>query len=240
MIKIDKLKKNFGSLTVLDNLSFTIKSGSLTYLVGPNGAGKTTLIKIILGLIRKYSGDVYINDELISGKYEYKSQLGYMPQNPNFPENLTVSNIFKMVKDLRDRHSGLDEELISSFNLESEMNKRLKNLSGGTLQKVNASIAFLFDPALMILDEPTAGLDPVSSSILKDKILKENAKGKTVLFTSHIISELEDLAQQITFIMDGKSYFQGTLSELIKKTGEKNLERSIASIMLREKNESNS
>ena len=84
------------------------------------------------------------------------------------------------------------------------MNKRLKNLSGGTLQKVNAAIAFLFNPQILILDEPTAGLDPVASGILKDKILKENENGKTILFTSHIISELEDLAQNIAFILEGK------------------------------------
>jgi Cu-processing system ATP-binding protein len=138
-----------------------------------------------------------------------------------------------MVKDIRSSKSDLDEELISNFSLEKEMNKRLKNLSGGTVQKVNAALAFLFNPKILILDEPTAGLDPVASSYLKDKIRKENKNGKTILFTSHIISELEDLAQNISFLLEGKLYFNGSINSIIKLTGEKNLERSIASVMLR-------
>ena len=137
-----------------------------------------------------------------------------------------------MVKDLRNNKKSLDEELIFSFNLEKEMNKRLKNLSGGTVQKVSAALAFLFSPQILILDEPTAGLDPVSSGILKDKILKENSAGKTILFTSHIMSELEELAQNIAFILEGKLCFEGSLNNLIQLTGEKNLERSVASVMM--------
>ena len=96
---------------------------------------------------------------------------------------------------------------------------------------MNAALAFLFDPQILILDEPTSGLDPVSSNILKDKIIDENKKGKTILFTSHIISELEDLAQNIAFILDGKIWFSGSKNELIKIAGESNLERSVASLM---------
>lgn len=232
MIEIIKLNKSYGSLAVLKELDLIIEHGKITYLVGPNGSGKTTLIKSILGLIKKYDGNIKIDGTQINGDCEYRNEIGYMPQSPSFPENLTVKNIFDMVKDLRNTAKNLDEELISKFNLEKEMSKRLKNLSGGTLQKVNASLAFLFNPKILILDEPTAGLDPVASGILKDKILKENQNGKTILFTSHIISELEDLAQNIAFILEGKLWFNGTLENLINLTGEKNLERSVASVML--------
>lgn len=232
MIEIIKLNKSYGSLAVLKELDLIIESKKITYLVGPNGSGKTTLIKSILGLIKKYDGNIKIDGAQINGDCEYRNEIGYMPQSPSFPENLTVKNIFEMVKDLRTTSKKFDEEVISEFHLEKEMNKRLKNLSGGTLQKVNASLAFLFNPKILILDEPTAGLDPVASGILKDKILKENKNGKTILFTSHIISELEDLAQNIAFILEGKLWFNGTLENLISLTGEKNLERSVASVML--------
>ena len=232
MIEIKSINKSFGNLKVLNDINLKIESGKITYLVGPNGSGKTTLIKTILGLIKKYEGSIIIDNLKIDGNSAYRNRIGYMPQIASFPENLTVKNIFEMVKDLRRDSQLFDEELINLFNLQSEMTKRLKNLSGGTIQKVSAAITFLFNPPLLILDEPTAGLDPVASSILKDKILKENKKGKTILFTSNIISELEDLAQNITFILEGKIWFNGSLQELINLTGQKNLERSVAAVML--------
>ena len=123
------------------------------------------------------------------------------------------------------------EKMINKFNLKTEFNKRLKNLSGGTRQKVNACIAFLFDPDILILDEPTAGLDPLSSSILKDKILEENEKGKTIIFTSHLLTELERLAQDVIFLLDGRICFHGTITDLISETKQADLERAIASMI---------
>ena len=156
MIEINKLNKSYGSLEVIKDLDLIIEHGKITYLVGPNGSGKTTLIKSILGLIKKYDGIITIDKAQLNGDCEYRNEIGYMPQSPSFPENLTVKNIFEMVKDLRNSNKDLDDELIIKFNLETEMNKRLKNLSGGTLQKVNASIAFLFNPQILILDEQAA------------------------------------------------------------------------------------
>ncbi|MFZ1290858.1 MAG: ABC transporter ATP-binding protein [Melioribacteraceae bacterium] len=230
MIKIKNLEKFYSKLHVLKNIDLSIDQGKITYLVGPNGSGKSTLIKSILGLIKKYNGTISINGKIINEESEYRNLIGYMPQSASFPDNLTVKDIIKMVKEIRNKKI-YDEELITKFVLSKEMNKKLKNLSGGTIQKVSAALAFLFDPKILILDEPTSGLDPVSSNILKDKILVENKKGKTILFTSHIISELEDLAQNIAFILDGKIWFNGSKNELINLTGEKNLERSVASVM---------
>jgi len=230
MIKIKNLEKYYSKLHVLKNIDLSIEQGKITYLVGPNGSGKSTLIKSILGLIKKYDGTISINGQIINEDSEYRNLIGYMPQSASFPENLTVKDIIKLVKEIRYQNI-YDEELLTKFVLSKEMNKRLKNLSGGTIQKVNAALAFLFDPQILILDEPTSGLDPVSSNILKDKIIDENKKGKTILFTSHIISELEDLAQNIAFILDGKIWFSGSKNELIKIAGESNLERSVASLM---------
>ena len=232
MIRIESLEKFYGKLCVLKNIELSIEKGKITYLVGPNGSGKSTLIKAILGLIKKYNGTISVDGKIINGESDHRNLIGYMPQSASFPENLLVKDIFSMVKDIRNSKT-IDEELILEFSLEKEMNKKLKNLSGGTIQKVNAAIAFLFDPQILILDEPTSGLDPVSSNILKEKILKENQKGKTIFFTSHIISELEDLAQNIAFLLDGNLWFNGSKEELISLTNEKNLEKSIASIMIK-------
>lgn len=231
MIVLNELTKKFGVLEALKNISLEIKKGTITYLVGPNASGKTTLIKLILGLVKPTTGFITVDNERLNGNHSYRSKIGYMPQIASFPDNLTVAEIIKMMKNLREDFITYDEELIEHFKLGKEYNKRLKNLSGGTKQKVNGVIAFLFNPEILILDEPTAGLDPVSSSILKDKILKENRKGKTIVFTSHILSELEELAEDVIFLLEGESRFQGTKIDLINSTGRQNLERSIASIM---------
>ncbi|MEW6506825.1 MAG: ABC transporter ATP-binding protein [Bacteroidota bacterium] len=231
MIKIENLRKRFGWLDALINVSMEIESGSITYLVGPNASGKTTLIKSILGLVKPTNGAIFLDGERLNGNFTYREKIGYMPQIASFPENLTVEEIVNMIKNLRENTKTYDYELIDKFNLQKEFKKRLKNLSGGTRQKVNACIAFLFNPQLLILDEPTAGLDPVSSSLLKDKIIKEHNNGKTIIFTSHILSELEELAEQVVFLLEGQIRFNGTINKLINSTEKQNLERAIASIM---------
>lgn len=240
MITIENLNKRFGSIEALKNISAGISKGSITYLVGPNASGKTTLIKSILGLVKPTSGNILVDGEKLNGDISYRKKIGYMPQTANFPENLTVEEIFTMIKNLRENSRVYDEELIEKFYLKKEFKKRLKNLSGGTRQKVNACIAFLFDPEILILDEPTAGLDPVSSSLLKDKIIHENKCGKTIIFTSHILSELEELAEQVIFLLEGQIRFNGTINSLIDSTAKQNLERAIASIMNGNSNEHSS
>lgn len=231
MIITKKLYKIYGNLKVLNNVDLLIKDNKLTYLVGPNGSGKTTLIKTVLGLVKISSGEILIGNNKLNGDYSYKELIGYMPQIASFPENLTVNEVIDLIKNIRKTNEKLDEELIIEFNLKKEYNKKIKNLSGGTKQKLNAAIAFLFNPKILILDEPTAGLDPVSSSFLKDKIIKEKNNGKTILLTSHIISELEEVAEEIIFICDGKIIFNGNKNDLINSTKEKNLERAISNLM---------
>lgn len=232
MIELINLTKKYGSLEALKNINLKIEKGTLTFLVGPNASGKTTLIKSLLGIVKPTYGEILINDHKLNGDYEYKRTIGYASQVANFPENLSVEETFEMVKDVREDITNYDEELINSFELQKNFQNRIKNLSGGTRQKVNAAIAFLFNPQFIILDEPTAGLDPVASSILKDKILKENKNGKTILFTSHILSDMEELAENIVFLLEGKVYFSGNTKSLINDYGKNNLERTIASIMI--------
>ncbi len=233
MIEARHITKTFGTLRVLDDLSLSIGPRRITGLVGPNAAGKTTLAKIILGLTKADSGTLEIDGTPIGGDDSYRSRIGYMPQMARFPENLSARELFEMLTDLRRPARPVDDELVERFNFAGALDKPIRMLSGGTRQKVNAVIAFLFRPDLLILDEPTAGLDPVSSGILKDKIFAEKAAGTTFLLTSHIMSELDELADDVAFINEGKVAFVGALAEIKRVTRQSNLERAIAEMMKR-------
>ncbi len=231
MIEIFNLEKRFGKLKVLDNLSLKIDRGKIIGIVGPNGSGKTTLIKCILGLTKPDKGTIIVNEHTLNGDWQYRRDIGYMPQYGRFPENLTVEEIISLVEDMRRGIKKLDRDLFHCFNLHQEKAKKIRTLSGGTRQKLSALIAFLFNPELLILDEPTAGLDPQASSLLKDKILQDKAKGKTVIITSHIMSELEELSDEIVFILSGKIKFKGSVKSIFENTRELKLERAVANLM---------
>jgi Cu-processing system ATP-binding protein len=233
MIRVKGVAKKFGSLQVLRGLDLEVAPGSVTAILGPNGAGKTTLIKSVLGLVRTDAGSIEVNGRLLDGSSRYREHIGYMPQIPRYPENLTVGEILHMIKDLRGRFEDLDEELIELFQLESQFDKPFKTLSGGNRQRVSAALAFLFRPDLLILDEPTAGLDPLASSTLKDKVLRERERGRTVVLTSHVMSEVEELADTIVYILDGAVWFEESVSALLERTGEGTLERAMARMMIR-------
>ncbi|HNG62907.1 MAG TPA: ABC transporter ATP-binding protein [Ferruginibacter sp.] len=219
--------KSFADKTVLNF------DEGITGVIGPNGCGKTTLIKCVLGMVIPNSGFITFNGKNITHDWQYRSRIGYMPQIGRYPDNMSIGQVLGMMKDIRGRgEKKLDEELISRFGLNDMLNKRMRTLSGGTRQKVSASLAFLFDPDVLILDEPTAGLDPVSSEILKEKIIAEKAKGKLVLITSHILSELDDLVTQVVFMQDGKICFHKNLDALREETGEEKLSKAIARVML--------
>ena len=232
MIEIKGLTKAFGRQHVLQGIDLTIAPGRVTAIVGHNGAGKTTLIKTILGLTRADAGTIAIGGVAVTADPAYRARIGYMPQIARFPENLSGGELLDMVKDLRGNAvTHVDEDLIARFGLGQELRKPLRVLSGGTRQKVNAVLAFLFTPELLILDEPTAGLDPVSSSTLKDKIMGARAHGRTFIITSHVMSELEELADDVAFLVDGRVQFAGSVQRLKVETRQLNLERAIAQLM---------
>lgn len=231
MITINQVWKNFGRLEVLKGIDLEIRKGKVTAILGPNGAGKTTLFKSILGLVRPDRGTITVNNQPVNGDAGYRRQIGYMPQIARYPENLTVSEIFAMISDLRTHNGAEDRDLIESFRLETEWEKPFKTLSGGNRQKVSAALACLFDPEILFLDEPTAGLDPVASSSLKDKIEQERRRGKTILLTSHVLSEVEEMADHIVYLLDGHVNFDGSLQSLLEQTGQGRLERAIATII---------
>jgi Cu-processing system ATP-binding protein len=233
MIEVSNLGKRFGALRVLRGLDLAIGRGRVTAIVGTNGAGKTTLIKIILGLTRADSGSVSVDGRSIVADDSYRSRIGYMPQIGRFPENLSARDLMALLCDVRGVAGPMDEELIDRLRLADELHKPIRTLSGGTRQKVNAVLAFLFQPEILVLDEPTVGLDPVSSGILKDKILAERGTGRTVVLTSHIMSDLEELADDVAVLSDGTVGYAGTLFDLERITRQKNLERAVAAMMTR-------
>lgn len=230
MIRTLNLEKRFGRLQVLNNVNLEIEQGKIIAVLGPNSSGKTTLLKIILGMVRPQSGHVYFKDQEILGQWKYRKDIGYLPQIAKFPENLKVRELFSMIKDIRNDKVN-EAPLIEQFDLQEFLNKKLRNLSGGTRQKINIVLAYMFDTPLRILDEPTVGLDPVSLITLKEMIKKEKSEGKTVLFTTHILSVVDELADQIVFLLDGNIYFQGTTRELLNNTGKTNLEQAIADVL---------
>lgn len=231
MIEIKDLHKKFGKNEVLKGIDLSIKEGGIFSILGPNGSGKTTLIKAILGMVLPDSGKIFINEKTLKNNFKYREKIDYLPQIANFPGNLKVKELIDMIKDLRASEATKDEELIELFKLQPFLNKRLVNLSGGTKQKVNLVLTFMFDSPLIILDEPTSGLDPISHLRLKNLIFSEKEKGKTILVTSHILSFVEEIADEIVFILEGKIYFKGTISELKSKTEQLDFEHAIASIL---------
>lgn len=231
MIEIDNLHKKFGKNEVLKGIDLTIDNGGIFAVLGPNGSGKTTLIKSILGMIVPNSGTIKLNGTSIKKSWEYRNDIDYLPQIANFPGNLTVKELIKMIKDLRSTKQADDERLIELFKLQPFLDKKLNNLSGGTKQKVNLVLTFMFDSPLVILDEPTTGLDPISHIRLKELITAEKEKGKTILITSHIMSFVEEIADEIVFLLEGKIYFRGSIPELKTKTEQPDFEHAIASML---------
>jgi len=232
MIRIEHISKRFKKLQALDHVSARFDSGKVISLIGPNGSGKTTLIKCMLGMVKPKKGKIFVNEVQINGDPSYRKNIGYMPQIGRYPDNMKVGQLFTMMKHVRNAsENDLDTDLIVKFNLVAIFDKPMRTLSGGTRQKVSAALAFYFNPRILILDEPTAGLDPLSSEILKDKIIAEKKKNKLILITSHILSDLDDLATDIMYLQEGKLQFFKNIETLRKETGEPKLGKAIAKIM---------
>lgn len=232
MIRIENINKRFRKLQVLNDISASFAPGQVVSLIGPNGSGKTTLIKCILGMVRPDNGKILVDNQLINGDPSYREKIGYMPQIGRYPDNMKVGQLFKMLQNIRNiGDEKLDKTLVNQFELEKIFEKPMRTLSGGTRQKVSAAVAFLFNPAIMILDEPTAGLDPLSAEILKEKILAEKKINKLILITSHILSDLDELTTHIMYMQEGKMQFFKDIETLQEETGELRLGKAIARIM---------
>ncbi|MFZ5971680.1 MAG: ABC transporter ATP-binding protein [Bacteroidota bacterium] len=231
MISIEDVHKKFGSLTALNHISLLLQPGRSYALIGPNGSGKTTLIKSVLGLVVPDSGEIRFDGKSIRNDWRYREKIGYMPQIGRYPENMRIGQLFDMMKNIRQDEPRIDEELLDAFKLYKIFDKRMHALSGGTRQKVSASLAFLFSPPVFIFDEPTAGLDPVSVEILKEKILHEKRLGKLLIITSHILSDLDELATDLIYMYEGQVQYNNAIDQLKEETNETRLNKAIATLI---------
>lgn len=230
MIQIEQLHKKFGKNKVLKGVDLAIASQGIFAILGPNGSGKTTLIKSVLGMVIPDKGIIKVGENVIKKSWKYRDDIDYLPQIANFPSNLRVKELIAMIKDLRNR-PGEDQRLIELFKLEPFLSKKLNTLSGGTKQKVNLVLTLMFDSPIIILDEPTTGLDPIALIHLKEIIGEEKAKGKIILITSHIMSFVEEMADEIVFLLEGKVYFKGNIDTLKSQTETTNFEQAIANLL---------
>lgn len=237
MINVSDISKRFGKLEVLKSIHVDFEVGKSYAMIGPNGSGKTTLIKCILGMVIPDKGSISVNGKVISNDGSYRNQIGYMPQIGRHPDQMKIGQIFDMIRDLRGNHAKLDEDLIKEFKLDKMKDKRMHTLSGGTRQKVSVSLAFLFDPVILILDEPTAGLDPIAVEVVKEKILSQSSREKIFLITSHIMSDLDELSSNVVYLEEGKILFNNSIDLLKEETREVKLGRAVATIMRRNLNE---
>lgn len=233
MIIVSNLEKSFGRIKVLKGIDVSFDTGRVISIIGPNAAGKTTLIKCLLGMVIPDNGTIVFEGTDIKNSDAYRQHIGYMPQIGRYPDNMKVGQLFTMMKDIRkikDKQE-LDEDLLEAFHLSGIYHKPMRSLSGGTRQKVSAALAFLFNPKVLILDEPTAGLDPESAEILKSKIISARENGKLVIITSHIMSEVAEVADSVLSLLEGKVIFYKTVNEILSEMRENRFSKAIVKLI---------
>lgn len=227
MIQISNLHKSFKKNHVLKGIDLDIASGGIYAILGPNGSGKTTMIKSILGMILPDEGDLKVDGENIHKQFAYRQKLNYLPQIANFPGNLKVNELIRMIIDLREQKAD-QEPLLGTFGLHPYLEQKLSTLSGGSAQKVNLVLTFMFDNPIYILDEPTTGLDPNSLIQFKALLKKEKDKGKTILITTHIMPFVEEVADEIIYLLEGRIGYKGSIEKLLKMHNAEDMEHAIA------------
>ncbi len=224
MVSVRGIYKRYKDLPVLLNLSFDIPKGSIFGYIGPNGSGKTTTIKIMTGLIRDFQGEVIIEGRSIRNwNTELSSTIGYLPQQTSLQEWRTVDQSLSTFG----RLSGLQskemeeriEEVTETLGITEYRKRKVNKLSGGTLQKVGMAQAMLHRPKLMVLDEPVAGLDPESRVLFKNLFRQLSREGTTIFFSSHILSDIEDIADTIGILGQGRMRYIGSMDELRERVG---------------------
>lgn len=230
MITIEHLHKSFGKNHVLQGVDLELPGPGIVAVLGPNGSGKTTLIKSILGMVIPNSGRIEVFGQPVGKSWTYRSDVAYLPQIARFPENIRVRELIGMVKDLRGE-TEIDHSLVAWFGLQPYLDKKLGTLSGGTRQKVNLVLAFMYDCPIYILDEPTAGLDPVSLIKLKKLIDEKRKAGKLILITTHVMSLVEELADEIVYLLDGRIHFKGSPATLLERYSAREVEVAIANLL---------
>lgn len=212
MLRVNRIVKSYGKKFRLDVENLTIESPSVITLLGPNGSGKTTFLKILLGLVNPQKGEIEYNGKSITDDFTFKNDLSYMPQTAIYPENLKVKEIIEITKALKNHTINYDYDLYEQYKIDEILESNFSSLSQGTKQKIAASIVFMFKSPVIILDEPTAGLDPYAAELFKEKILKEKTN-KLLLFTTHIISDVTELSDRLIFLHEGRIKYDKIMNE---------------------------
>lgn len=222
MITIKNLTKEYSKTKVVDNLSLDVKEGVMFGFLGPNGAGKTTAMKMILGLTDCDKGSIKI-DDIDSNSIKIKERIGYMPEDPYFYDHLSASEFMNFMASLfkSKKLPTTNYQLLSEFGLDKVANKKIGHFSKGMKQRLGLAQALVNDPKYLFLDEPLDGLDPIGRREFKQILLKLKKKGKTIFFNSHILSDVEEICDQIGIINKGKLVYSGPVK---KFRGNKSLE----------------
>jgi Cu-processing system ATP-binding protein len=231
-IAFDGVGKRYGRQWALRGVNATFREGEVVMIIGPNGSGKTTLIKCLLGLVRPTEGRITVEGTVVGDDPDYRRTIGFMPQISQFPPALSVGQLLEMMLDIRGLKSGeTDDRLITELGLDRQVDKRLSALSGGTCQKVSAALALRSRPRLLVMDEPTAGLDPVSARTVLAHAAEVRAKGGTVLITSHLMEEVEAFADRVAYLQDGELKFLLPIAEILQRAGAQRLAQAIPQLI---------
>lgn len=222
MIKVKNLTKIYGQYKVVNNLSFNVSTGTMFGFLGPNGAGKTTAMKLIIGLNQSDKGKISINNKSMA-QINNRSIIGYMPEDPYFYEHLSAKEFMSFMKSLFKRNDEDVAKILEMVGLADTGKKRIGQFSKGMKQRLGLAQALVNDPDYLFLDEPLDGLDPIGRQEFKQILLNLKKRGKTIMFNSHILSDVEEICDQIGVIDHGKLVYSGSVK---KFRGNKTLEEA--------------
>lgn len=228
VLKLEHVHKKFGQKEVLKDINFSVNSGEIIGYIGSNGAGKSTTIKIILGLINEYEGDIYVFGENIKGKTDYKRKIGYVPEISDMYDNLTAYEYISFIGMLYgiDSHNAVlkGKEMMSVFGIEDAINGRIHTFSKGMRQKLSIITGMIHNPDILFLDEPLGGIDANSVLVFKEILRNLKSLGKTILYSSHILEVVEKLSDRILLLNEGNIVIDGTVVEVMNRQSDSSLE----------------
>lgn len=225
MLKLENVRKTYGSLVAVDNLSFSVKNGEIFGLLGENGAGKTTTFRMIMGLLEPDKGKITLDGKKID--YKVTDKIGFVTEERSLLTKLTVKEMIEYYGVLKGMdESDIDKKLdywLEKFEITEYKNKKIKELSKGNQQKIQFISAVINDPKLLILDEPFTGLDPINVGLLKDAVKELQKKGCSIIFSSHQMEYIEDFCEQLIILVHGRAILNGSLDEIKENYAKKNI-----------------